>query len=120
MAQHSIARWRRAAVLLAVIGLMLVGCDGNGDTTVDAPDTTGRTTDTARTVTTDTTETVTTETTEKPPPACHPAYRGACVPASPPGGDVNCTQIPDTDFRSVGDDPYGLDGNGDGIACESP
>lgn len=117
MAQHSIARLRRAAVLLAVVGLLLAGCDSNGDTSIDAPDTTGRTTDTTRTVTTGTTRTVTTE---KPSPPCHPAYTGACVPVDPPEGDVNCTQIPETNFRSVGDDPYGLDGNGDGIACESP
>lgn len=57
-----------------------------------------------------------------PPPqpspgaACDPGYRGACVPAYPP--DVDCGQIPETGFASVGGDPHGLDGNADGVACE--
>lgn len=53
---------------------------------------------------------------EPPPPDCHPEYKGACVPVD---GDVDCPEIPADDFRSVGDDPYGLDRDGDGIACES-
>ena len=50
---------------------------------------------------------------------CHPSYAGACIPAD--RGDVDCTEIPDTDFRVVGEDVYGLDGAGGdrGIACES-
>lgn len=48
---------------------------------------------------------------------CSPEYAGACVPDD--AGDVNCTDLYDTDFDSVGSDPYGLDRDGDGIACES-
>ena len=48
---------------------------------------------------------------------CDPNYEGACVPAT--YGDVDCGEIPETDFYVVGDDVYGLDGDGDGIACES-
>jgi hypothetical protein len=34
--------------------------------------------------------------------------------------DVNCPDVPETDFDSVGDDPYGLDGyDDDGLACGS-
>lgn len=44
---------------------------------------------------------------------CHPDY-SACLPI---GTDVNCDQIADRNFRSTGDDPYELDGNGDGVAC---
>ncbi|CAN5215533.1 hypothetical protein BH20ACT9_BH20ACT9_14420 [soil metagenome] len=47
---------------------------------------------------------------------CDPDYRGACVPEYPP--DVDCGQIPDTGFVSVGDDPHGLDDDHDGVACE--
>ena len=56
----------------------------------------------------------------EPPPSgdgCDPNYQGACVPTS--YGDVDCGEIPETDFYVVGDDVDGLDGDGDGIACES-
>ena len=48
---------------------------------------------------------------------CDPNYSGACVPAD--RGDVNCADVPGTDVEVVGEDVYGLDGNGDGLACES-
>lgn len=48
---------------------------------------------------------------------CSPEYEGACVPDNV--GDVDCTELSDSDFSSVGSDPYGLDADGDGIACES-
>ena len=51
-----------------------------------------------------------------PAPRCDPNYKGACVP--PDVVDVDCTQIPEKSFRSVGSDPYGLDRDGNGIACE--
>ena len=54
---------------------------------------------------------------------CDPNYSGACVPMT--GRDVDCAgkggdgplfvQGP---FRVVGSDPYRLDSDGDGIACE--
>jgi hypothetical protein len=49
---------------------------------------------------------------------CDPNYKGACVPTG--HGDVNCADVHATDIQVVGKDPYGLDGDGDGIACESP
>ncbi len=48
---------------------------------------------------------------------CSSEYEGACVPTDQ--GDVDCTELPDSDFQSVGSDPYGLDRDGDGVACES-
>jgi hypothetical protein len=34
-------------------------------------------------------------------------------------GDIDCGELIETDFDVVGYDIYGLDGDGDGIACES-
>jgi hypothetical protein len=125
-------------MLAGVSGLIVgggIGAAGSGDTeTVSA---TIATTDTVtKTVTTTkvktkvklryrtVTETVTTE--AAPPPdeggsggasGCHEEYEGACVP--PDAFDVDCPEIPESDFASVGSDPYGLDRDGDGIACES-
>lgn len=48
---------------------------------------------------------------------CSPEYLGACVPMDNP--DVTCSDIPTRDFDSVGDDPYGLDPDGDSFACET-
>jgi hypothetical protein len=48
---------------------------------------------------------------------CDPNYEGACVPNT--GYDVNCADVAATDFSVVGEDVDGLDGDGDGIACES-
>ena len=54
------------------------------------------------------------------PPAsggpCDPNYAGACIPVYPP--DVNCTEIPDRNFRVVGTDVHRFDVDHDGIACE--
>lgn len=54
------------------------------------------------------------------PPAprsgCDPNYRGACIPPYPP--DLDCGEIPDRDFQSVGTDPHNFDVDHDGIACE--
>jgi hypothetical protein len=55
----------------------------------------------------------------KPKPAqssCNPNYTGVCLPLT---GDVDCGDITTRDFGSVGSDPFRLDGDGDGIACES-
>jgi hypothetical protein len=41
------------------------------------------------------------------------------LPPSDGTNDVNCGDISETDFNSVGDDPDGLDRDGDGVACES-
>lgn len=48
---------------------------------------------------------------------CDPNYEGACVPVDQ--GDVDCGDLVESDFYVVGDDVDGLDGDGDGIACES-
>lgn len=49
---------------------------------------------------------------------CDPNYSGACIqPYSQ--GDVNCGDISARRFRSIGSDPHRLDGDKDGIACES-
>jgi hypothetical protein len=48
---------------------------------------------------------------------CDANYSG-CVPAGV--GDVDCTELDETDIEVVGEDVYGLDGNdNDGVACES-
>ncbi|QRF68500.1 hypothetical protein GQA70_13125 [Ponticoccus alexandrii] len=59
---------------------------------------------------------------------CHPSYAGGCVPVHPV--DVDCDYL-DLSLRKgngpayalspftvVGEDVYGLDRNGDGVACE--
>lgn len=57
---------------------------------------------------------------EPEPPApeatddCDPNYSG-CVPVFPP--DVNCPDVAGP-VDVVGDDPHGLDRDGDGVACE--
>jgi micrococcal nuclease len=51
-----------------------------------------------------------------PASGCDPAYAGACIPPPPP--DLDCADIPERRFRSVGADPHRLDGDGNGIACE--
>lgn len=48
---------------------------------------------------------------------CDAAYSGACIPSYPP--DIDCGDVAASDFRSVGRDPHGFDGDSDGVACES-
>ncbi len=50
---------------------------------------------------------------------CSDAYVGPCVDPADGTNEVNCTEVGDTDFNSVAADPYGLDPDGDGLACES-
>lgn len=54
--------------------------------------------------------------------SCHPSYTGACVPIA---SDVDCAGGTGNGPAYVvgpvsvpGEDPYGLDDNGDGIGCE--
>lgn len=47
---------------------------------------------------------------------CDPNYTGACVPVN--AGDVNCDQIK-AQVKVVGKDIYNLDGDGNGLGCES-
>lgn len=47
--------------------------------------------------------------------ACEPGY-SPCVPPYPPGLDCSRLNFP---IYVTGSDPHGLDGDGDGVACES-
>jgi hypothetical protein len=49
--------------------------------------------------------------------SCDPSYPGVCIPPAPP--DLDCTEIPYSDFTVIGSDPHGFDGDGDGVGCES-
>jgi micrococcal nuclease len=53
----------------------------------------------------------------QPGPGCDPNYTGACIPPPPP--DLDCGEIPDRNFASVGSDPHNFDVDRDGIACEA-
>jgi hypothetical protein len=50
-------------------------------------------------------------------PECDSAYPTICLPSPPP--DLDCPQIPYTDFAVLPPDPHGLDTDKDGIGCES-
>src|SRR5919106_3546137 len=47
---------------------------------------------------------------------CHPSYPGACIPGPPP--DLNCGDVSARNFKVVGSDPHGFDGDNDGLGCE--
>ncbi|MEX2030018.1 MAG: hypothetical protein WD906_03500 [Anaerolineales bacterium] len=47
---------------------------------------------------------------------CDPSYQGVCIPPPPP--DLNCDDIQFRDFKVVGSDPHGFDGDNDGTGCE--
>ncbi len=57
---------------------------------------------------------------DPPAPAgpCDAAYPDVCLPPPPP--DLSCADAGATYFRALPPDPHGLDGNGDGVACELP
>jgi micrococcal nuclease len=42
---------------------------------------------------------------------------GACIPIV--SYDLDCSDIPDRNFRVVGNDMHSFEGDGDGIACET-
>lgn len=120
-----------SATLLALGGLLLglvIGGGGEPDpvtvvqtVTVAETETVSRT----RTVTVPAslddefadTDTVETSTTETDAEDCSPDYLGACIPTDDPG--LGCADLDEREFDSIGDDPYGLDPDGDGIACET-
>lgn len=81
------------------------------------PPTTTPTTTTSPTPTTTPTSTTAPAQVAGAQESCHPSYEGACVPAGT--GDVDCTEISAVNLAVVGPDEYGLDGDGDGIACEA-
>lgn len=47
---------------------------------------------------------------------CELSYPGICIPRYPP--DLNCGDIPYTNFPIIGADPHDFDDNDDGIGCE--
>jgi hypothetical protein len=53
-----------------------------------------------------------------PPPvkSCHPSYPNTCIPGPPP--NLNCGDVSARNFKVVGSDPHGFDGDNDGIGCE--
>ncbi len=53
---------------------------------------------------------------EAPPERSCEAGYSPCVPVFPP--DLDCGDL-DGPYRVTGDDPHGLDGDGDGVACSS-
>jgi hypothetical protein len=62
---------------------------------------------------------------EPEPPAedCHPSYEGACLKPDSPDYDCDGGSGNGPDYtgpvRVVGDDPYDLDADGDGIGCQN-
>jgi len=48
---------------------------------------------------------------------CDPAYPDVCIPSPPP--DLNCGDVPYTNFRVLSPDPHRFDGNKDGVGCEN-
>jgi resuscitation-promoting factor RpfB len=49
--------------------------------------------------------------------SCDPSYPSVCIPPYPP--DLDCGEVPYTNFTVIGSDPHGFDGDNDGIGCES-
>jgi micrococcal nuclease len=48
--------------------------------------------------------------------SCDPSYPNICIPPHPP--DLDCSDVPYTNFAVRGDDPHGFDRDGDGVGCE--
>lgn len=48
---------------------------------------------------------------------CDASYPTICIPPPPP--DLDCSDIPYTNFKVVAPDDHHLDGDGDGIGCET-
>lgn len=47
---------------------------------------------------------------------CDSSYPDVCIAPYPP--DLDCEQIPYTNFRVIGSDKHGFDRDNDGIGCE--
>jgi hypothetical protein len=47
---------------------------------------------------------------------CDPSYPDVCISPKPP--DLNCPDISFRNFKVVGSDPHGFDGDNDGIGCD--
>jgi len=50
---------------------------------------------------------------------CDPAYTSHCVPPYSIVGDLNCGDLPFGQIATKPEDPHGLDGDNDGVGCES-
>jgi micrococcal nuclease len=50
---------------------------------------------------------------------CDPSYPDVCIPPITQSGDLDCGDIGYRRFRVVPPDPHGLDGDFDGVGCES-
>jgi micrococcal nuclease len=48
---------------------------------------------------------------------CDASYPDVCIPPPPP--DLDCGDVPYRRFRVLPPDPHHLDGDGDGVGCES-
>jgi hypothetical protein len=59
----------------------------------------------------------TTTTTTTTTPACDPSYPTVCIKPPPP--DLDCPDIPYTNFKVIGSDPHRFDGDNDGVGCET-
>ena len=58
-----------------------------------------------------------TATPTRDPRLCDPSYPTVCIPPPPP--DLDCSDIPYTDFVVLPPDPHGFDRDHDGIGCET-
>ena len=52
------------------------------------------------------------------PSRCDPSYPDVCIPPYDRVGDLDCADVSHSDFRVVGRDPHGFDGDRDGVGCE--
>ena len=52
-----------------------------------------------------------------PQPACHPSYPDHCIPPPPP--DLDCGDVPWTNFRVLAPDPHNFDGDHNGVGCQA-
>ena len=50
---------------------------------------------------------------------CSDSYAPVCLDPSDGTNDLSCSDVTEQDFTSTKDDPYGLDGDGNEVACES-
>ena len=48
---------------------------------------------------------------------CDPAYPEVCIQSPPP--NLNCPDIPNSDFKVLLPDPHGFDRDENGIGCET-
>lgn len=54
--------------------------------------------------------------TATPGSGCHSSYPTVCIPPPPP--DLDCPDVPYTNFPVMGSDPHGFDRDRDGYGCE--